>query len=66
MRFALDWADIDGFTLSRHLGQSGNPLSPHFDDFLESHLTGEAWPMPFTRAAVAKQAVATWTLRPAR
>ena len=66
MRFVLDWADVDGFTLSRHLGQSGNPLSPHFDDFLESHMTGEAWPMPFTRAAVAKQAVATWTLRPAR
>jgi len=64
MRFVLDWADVDGFTLSRHLGQSGNPLSPHFDDFLESHLTGEAWPMPFTRAKVAERAVSTWTLRP--
>ncbi len=65
MRFVLDWADVDGFTLSRHLGQSGNPLSPHFDDFLESHLIGEAWPMPFTRATVAERAVSTWTLRPA-
>jgi penicillin amidase len=66
MRFVLDWSDVDGFTLSRHLGQSGNPLSPHFSDFLVPHLAGEPWPMPFTRAEVAKRAVSTLTLVPAR
>lgn len=66
MRFVLDWADVDGFTLSRHLGQSGNPLSPHFADFLVPHLSGETWPMPFTRAKVAARAVSTLTLIPAR
>ncbi len=65
MRFVLDWADIDGFTLSRHLGQSGNPLSPHFDDFLEPHLAGTPWPMPFTRAKVEARAVNTLRLEPA-
>lgn len=65
MRFVMDWADVDGFTLSRHLGQSGNPLSPHFDDFLAPHLAGEPWPMPFTRAKVEARAVSTLRLVPA-
>lgn len=64
MRFVLDWADVDGFTLSRHLGQSGNPLSPHFDDFLAPHLAGEPWPMPITRERVLARAVTTLRLVP--
>jgi penicillin amidase len=64
MRFVLDWSDVDGFTLSRHLGQSGNPLSPHFADFLLPHLAGETWPMPFTRAKVQARAVSTLRLVP--
>ncbi len=66
MRFVMDWADVDGFTLSRHLGQSGNPLSPHFADFLAPHLAGEPWPMPFTRAKVEARAVQTLRIVPAR
>ncbi len=66
MRFVMDWADVDGFTLSRHLGQSGNPLSPHFADFLLPHLAGETWPMPFTRARVEARASSTLTLVPRR
>ena len=64
MRFVMDWSDVDGFTLSRHLGQSGNPLSPHFADFLLPHLAGETWPMPFTRAKVQARAVSTLRLAP--
>ena len=64
MRFVMDWSDVDGFTLSRHLGQSGNPLSPHFADFLRPHLAGETWPMPFTRAKVQARAVSTLRLVP--
>jgi penicillin amidase len=65
MRFVMDWADVDGFTLSLHLGQSGNPLSPHFADFLAPHLAGETWPMPFTRAKVQAAAVSTLRIVPA-
>lgn len=65
MRFVMDWADIDGFTLSRHLGQSGNPFSPHFDDFLAPHLAGEPWPLPFSRSRVESRAVNTLRLVPA-
>lgn len=64
MRFVLDWADVDGFTLSRHLGQSGNPLSPHFADFLEPHLAGEPWPLPFTRARVEARTVSRLRMVP--
>lgn len=64
MRYVLDWADVDGFTLSRHLGQSGNPFSPHFDDFLAPHLAGEPWPMPITRERVLARTVSTLRLMP--
>jgi penicillin G amidase len=64
MRYVLDWADVDGFTMSRHLGQSGNPLSPHFADFLAPHLAGEVWPMPVTRQRVLARAVSTLRLVP--
>lgn len=64
MRFVMDWADIDGFSLSRHLGQSGNPFSPHFDDFLVPHLAGEPWPLPFSRSRVEAAAVNTLRLLP--
>jgi penicillin amidase len=57
MRFVLDWSDVDGFTLNGALGQSGNPFSPHYDDFLETMRRGEEWNVPFTRAKVyAKRA----------
>lgn len=52
MRFVLDWADIDGFTINGNLGQSGNPFSPHYDDFLEMMQTGSRWHVPFSRGKV--------------
>ena len=52
MRFVLDWADIDGFTIHGNLGQSGNPLSPHYDDFLKMWQTGERWVVPFSKEKV--------------
>lgn len=52
MRFVLDWADVDAFTLNATLGQSGNPFSPHYDDFLPSARTGEPWNVPFAKEKV--------------
>jgi penicillin amidase len=52
MRFVMDWADPDGFTLNLALGQSGHPASPHFADFLALNRAGRRWVVPFTRAAV--------------
>jgi len=66
MRFVMDWSDLDSFTLAHHLGQSGNPLSPHFSDLMLPHLAGEAWPMPWSRAKVEARALSRLTLTPGR
>ncbi|MEZ4763257.1 MAG: penicillin acylase family protein [Calditrichia bacterium] len=52
MRFVLDWADVDGFTINGNLGQSGNPFSPHYDDFLKMWQEGKRWNVPFSREKV--------------
>jgi penicillin amidase len=52
MRFVLDWSNPDAFTINAALGQSGNPFSPHYDDFLELSRRGETWNVPFTREKV--------------
>lgn len=62
MRFVLDWSDVDAFTLTGALGQSGNPFSPHYDDFLPMMLKGEAWNVPFTREKVFAKKVSQLTL----
>lgn len=64
MRFVLDWSDVDAFTLTGALGQSGNPFSPHYDDFLAMARSGEAWNVPFSRAKVGARTVSTLTLTP--
>lgn len=64
MRFVLDWSDVDAFTLTGALGQSGNPFSPHYDDFLPMMFSGEPWNVPFTRAKVLARATSTLTLTP--
>lgn len=57
MRFVLDWSNVDGFMLNGALGQSGNPFSPHYDDFLDMMQRGEEWNVPFSREKVyAKKA----------
>lgn len=55
MRFVLDWSDVDGFTINTNMGQSGNPFSPHYDDFLEMMRTGERWVVPFSKEKVYEQ-----------
>jgi penicillin amidase len=49
MRFVLDWADPDAFTIDIAFGQSGNPMSPHYDDFFAASLAGERWNLPFSK-----------------
>ncbi|MDX1624949.1 MAG: penicillin acylase family protein [Wenzhouxiangellaceae bacterium] len=65
MRFVMDWADPDAFTLNLTMGQSGHPLSPHFDDFLPSWLDGTPWIVPWSEEAVEERTVGTLRLRAA-
>ena len=52
LRFVLDWAKVDSFSFVLNLGQSGNPLSPHYDDFLDLWLNGKSWTVPFSKDKV--------------
>jgi penicillin amidase len=52
MRFVMDWANPDQFTLNLPMGQSGHPLSLHFDSFLTDFLAERPWTVPWTRSAV--------------
>ncbi len=64
MRFVLDWADPDSFAILTNLGQSGNPLSRHYDDFLDDWYRGRSWTVPCSRAAVEARAVGRLGLVP--
>ncbi|MCB0277257.1 MAG: penicillin acylase family protein [Calditrichaeota bacterium] len=64
MRFVLDWAAVDEFTINNNMGQSGNPFSPHYDDQLKLMMNGERWTVPFSRAAVEARAVSVVMLLP--
>jgi penicillin amidase len=64
MRFVMDWADPDAFTLNLTLGQSGHPLSPHFDDFLADFRSGTPWTVPWRREAVQRQSRSALQLTP--
>jgi len=47
------------------VGQSGNPASSHWNDFVEPWSKGEYHPLPFTRAAVERHAEHRLGLEPA-
>ncbi|HZA26515.1 MAG TPA: penicillin acylase family protein [Actinomycetota bacterium] len=64
-RQIIDLSDLDASVGILTLGQSGNPVSPHFKDQLELWASGKHHPMPFTRSAVLAAAESTLRLLPA-
>jgi len=64
MRFIADMADPDNTRLVNFMGQSGHPASPHYDDQFDPWLKVESRRLPFTAAAVAREARHTLTLKP--
>jgi penicillin amidase len=63
-RQIIDLADLDASVGTLTLGQSGNPVSPHFSDQLELWAAGELHPMPFTPEAVRAAARSSLRLVP--
>ncbi|MFN4261264.1 MAG: penicillin acylase family protein [Gemmataceae bacterium] len=51
-RLLFDVGDWDQCRFVLPIGQSGHPGSPHYDDMIQSWLTGEQFPLLFSRAAV--------------
>ncbi|HZY85159.1 MAG TPA: penicillin acylase family protein [Gemmataceae bacterium] len=59
--------DVGGWENSRYAlpaGQSGNPLSPHYDDLHPLWLRGEGVPIAWSEEAVRAATVATLELKP--
>jgi penicillin amidase len=63
-RQIVDLSDPDAAFGVLPTGQSGNPESPHWNDQAELWATGRLHPLPFTRAAVEREAEATLRLLP--
>ena len=66
MRYVIDWSDMDNFSIIMSLGQSGNPFSPHYDDFLEIWQEGKEWIVPISKTKVYAKKKSILTLIPKR
>jgi penicillin amidase len=64
LRFAVDVGEWDRSRFVLAGGQSGNPLSPHYADQFEHWRRGEAIPLAFSEATVARATRATLRLEP--
>ncbi|MCB9057865.1 MAG: penicillin acylase family protein [Calditrichae bacterium] len=62
-RFIIDFADTDAIQMVLPTGNSGNPMSPHFDDFLEMWKNGSYWSIPLTREQVFKNSITAVELK---
>jgi penicillin G amidase len=65
MRMVVDLSALDRSTWVNQTGQSGHPGQANYADQLDAWAGGEAFPWPFTRAAVDHAAAQTLTLAPA-
>jgi penicillin amidase len=63
-RQILDLSDWDASVGTHTVGQSGNPVSPHFADLVELWAAGKHHPLPWSREAVDEVAEGTLRLLP--
>ena len=64
LRMVVDVGEWDEARFVLPGGQSGNPLSPHYDDQLRYWLRGESLKMPFSDEAVDSATLSTLRLAP--
>ena len=63
-RFVIDFSDPDAATMVLPAGNSGNPLSDHFKDFLPLWKSGERWNVPISYDKVYQKAVSVLKFMP--
>lgn len=63
-RFTADLSNLDNSTLNLVLGQSGDPISPHYMDQWPAWYNNTTHQLPFTPAAVQSATTHTLTLSP--
>lgn len=64
MRLVIDVGAWDETRVVLAGGQSGNPLSPHYDDMIDTWQRGGGVPLRWSRGAIEQATVATLTLVP--
>lgn len=64
LRMVLDVGQWENNRFVLAGGQSGNPMSPHYDDMIDLWLRGEAVTMAWTDEAIRAKATATLVLEP--
>lgn len=65
MRLVIDVGNWEALRVATAGGQSGNPLSPHYDDLIAPWRRGEGVPIAWSPEAVRRAARSTLVLRPA-
>jgi penicillin amidase len=65
-RMVLDVGNWDNSRAVNFPGQSGNPDDPHYRDLAQMWLTGEYFPLLYTKGAVEQATESRIALRPAR
>jgi penicillin amidase len=63
-RFTMDWSDIDASTENIVMGQSGDPVSPHYRDQWPAWYGATTFALPFTPIAVNRATEHTLRLTP--
>lgn len=63
-RMVLDPSNWDNSVMINTPGESGDPGSRHYDDLIQTWISGQHHPLPFSRTAVEKAAIERWKLSP--
>ncbi|KAA3613007.1 MAG: penicillin acylase family protein [Calditrichaeota bacterium] len=63
-RFIIDFANPDVVQMVLPAGNSGNPMSPYFTDFLELWKTGQYWNVPLSQESVYSDKSSVLVLTP--
>ena len=65
LRAAYDLSDLARSRFMIAIGQSGNPLSPYYDDLMKDWAAGRTFEIPTDEALYTEDSLGTWILRPA-
>lgn len=65
-RQIVDLANLDASRFIQAGGQSGHPLSPHYDDYLEDWRAVKYRPMRFERVIIERERLSTLRLEPSK
>jgi penicillin amidase len=64
LRAIYDLSDLSHSRFMIEIGQSGNPASPHYDDYMRAWARGDSFEIPSNAHVYADGALGTWILTP--